>query len=104
MKPTQMNNYRETRNQWLTALLDRTQELPIQLARLDVEIGIVREALQAREAARTRAFPRIASLSSMVVGDGTSPSRPNCHLARPRARKHLGHLVGSAKSSPEASR
>jgi hypothetical protein len=54
MKPTQKDNYRETGTQWLTGLLDRRQELSIQLSRLDVEIGIVRGALRARETVRTK--------------------------------------------------
>jgi hypothetical protein len=54
MKPTAISIYRETENQWLTGLLDREHELTIQLAKLEVEIGVVRGALRARESARTR--------------------------------------------------
>jgi hypothetical protein len=54
MKPTEIDTYRETDSQWLTGLLDRRQELSIQMARLDVEIGIVRRALRAREAVITK--------------------------------------------------
>jgi hypothetical protein len=54
MRPTEITNYRETDDQWLTGLLDRRQELSIQLAKLDVEISIVRGALRARETARTK--------------------------------------------------
>jgi hypothetical protein len=54
VKPTEIANYRETDDEWLTGLLDRRQELSIQLAKLDVEIGIVRGALRAREAARAK--------------------------------------------------
>jgi hypothetical protein len=50
MKPKETVEYRETDEQWLKGLLDRRQELSIQLARLDVEIGIVRRVLRAREA------------------------------------------------------
>jgi hypothetical protein len=54
MKPTEIPTYRETENQWLTGLLGRKQELSIQLAKLDLEIGIVRGALRSRERARTK--------------------------------------------------
>jgi hypothetical protein len=54
MKPKETVEYRETDEQWLKGLLDRRQELSIQLARLDVEIGIVRRALRAREATISR--------------------------------------------------
>jgi hypothetical protein len=53
MKPAEPT-YRETESQWLTGLLDRRQELSIQLSRLDVEIGIVRGALRARETVRAK--------------------------------------------------
>jgi hypothetical protein len=56
MKATEIPTYRETSDQWLTGLLDRRQELSIRLAKLDVEIGIVRGALRARETARTKGF------------------------------------------------
>jgi hypothetical protein len=42
MEPTETDNHREASDQWLTDLLDRRQELSIQLAKLDVEIEIVR--------------------------------------------------------------
>jgi hypothetical protein len=58
MKPTEIANYRETDSQWLTGLLDRRQELSIQMARLDDEIGIVRRALRARETVRTKGVSR----------------------------------------------
>jgi hypothetical protein len=54
MRATEIDNHRETDNQWITSLLYRRQELSIQLARLDVEIGIVRRALRARERARAK--------------------------------------------------
>jgi hypothetical protein len=54
MKPTEILTYRETENQWLTSLLDRRQELSIQLAKLDVEIAIVRGTLRSRERGRTK--------------------------------------------------
>jgi hypothetical protein len=47
MKATEIPTYCETSAQWLTGLLDRRQELSIRLAKLDVEIGIVRGALRA---------------------------------------------------------
>jgi hypothetical protein len=58
MKPTEIDNYRETDDEWLTGLLGQRQELSIQSARLDVEIGIVRGTLRAREAARTKGVPQ----------------------------------------------
>jgi hypothetical protein len=57
MEPTETANYRETDDEWITSLLGRRQELSIQLARLDDEIGIVRGALRARETARTKSVP-----------------------------------------------
>jgi hypothetical protein len=56
MKPTDTPNYGETDDQWLTGLLDRRQELSMQLAKLDVEIYFVRGALRARDAARAKNF------------------------------------------------
>jgi hypothetical protein len=56
MKPSEIANYRETDDEWLTGLLDRRQEPSIQLAKLDVEIGIVQRALRARETVRTKAI------------------------------------------------
>jgi hypothetical protein len=54
MKPTEMPTYRETENHWLTGLPRQKQELSIQLAKPDLEIGIVRGALRSRERARTK--------------------------------------------------
>jgi hypothetical protein len=49
MKSTEIDAHSETDNQWMTSLFYRRQELSIQLARLDVEIGILRRALRAPE-------------------------------------------------------
>jgi hypothetical protein len=54
MKSTEIANYRETDDQWLTSLVERRQELSLQLARLDIEIDVVRRTLRARETARTK--------------------------------------------------
>jgi hypothetical protein len=57
VEPADTANYRETDEQWFASLLDQRQELSIQLARLDVEIEIVRKTLRARETAKTRGVP-----------------------------------------------
>jgi hypothetical protein len=53
-KATEIGTHRETDDQWMTSLLYRRQELSIQLARLDLEIGIVRRALRTRGRLRTK--------------------------------------------------
>jgi hypothetical protein len=80
MKPTEMPTYRETENHWLTGLLRQKQELSIQLAKLDLEIGTGRGLFDRVRGLERSAFPSIASLSSRVTGDGMSPSGPNSHI------------------------
>ena len=49
MKPTEIAKYRESQEQWLVDLLSRRQDLSIQMAKLDVEIGVVRGFLRGYE-------------------------------------------------------
>jgi uncharacterized protein involved in exopolysaccharide biosynthesis len=64
MKPNEITNYCETGQQWLADLLGRREELSIQLATLDVEIGIVSEALRSRERVRTKGVSRTTSFNN----------------------------------------
>ncbi len=54
MKPTEMAKYRESQEQWLVDLLSRRQDLSIQMAKLDVEIGVVRGVLRAYETVKAK--------------------------------------------------
>jgi len=54
MNPTEIAKYSESQEQWLLELLSRRQDLSIETARLDVEIGVVRGVLRAHEAVNAK--------------------------------------------------